>query len=138
MATTTKHNICIYIRVVTKYFYCKYNDYGLSSRPNNSPATRNARSNTFIKWYTYTTNTYATYLYYDTITVNTLNFSIRTLSSIQLLQSQYTLFTYTNYPVTTHLSQVTLYNPVTQQKVVTYVDNYRCFAKYFSSSLNKR
>ena len=60
------------------------------------------------------------------------------LSSIQLLQSQYTLLTYTNYPVTTHLSHVTLYNPVTQQKVVTYIDNYRCFANYFSSSLNKR
>ena len=66
------------------------------------------------------TNTYSTYLYYDTITINTLNFSLRTLfSSIQLLQSQYTLLTSTNYPVTTHLSQVTLYNPVTQQKVVT-------------------
>ena len=49
MATTTKHNIYLYIRVVTKYFYGKYNDYGLSSRPNNSPATRNAKSNTFIK-----------------------------------------------------------------------------------------
>ena len=43
MATTTKHNIYIYIRVVTKYFYANYNIYGLSSRPNNSPATRNAK-----------------------------------------------------------------------------------------------
>ena len=49
MATTTKHNIYLYIRVVTEYFYGKYNDYSLSSRPNNSPATRNAKSNTFIK-----------------------------------------------------------------------------------------
>ena len=36
MATTTKHNIYIYIRVVTKYFYSNYNIYGLSSRPNNN------------------------------------------------------------------------------------------------------
>ena len=49
MATTTKHNIYIYIRVVTKYFYANYNIYGLSSRPNNSPATRNAK----IQYHTY-------------------------------------------------------------------------------------
>ena len=43
---------------------------------------------------------------------------------------QYTPNILTNYPVTTHISQFTLYNPVTQQKVVTYVDNYRYFTNY--------
>ena len=135
MATTTKHNIYIYIRVVTKYFYSNYNIYSLSSRPNNSPATRNAKIQYFYQIYL----DYEYILRLRIITINTLNFSLRTLfSSIQLLQSQYTLLTSTNYPVTTHLSQVTLYNPVTQQKVVTYVDNYHCFVNYSFSSLYKR
>ena len=51
MATMTKHNIYIYIRVVTKYFYANYNIYGLSSRPNNSPATRNAKIQYFYQIY---------------------------------------------------------------------------------------
>ena len=51
MATTTKHNIYIYIRVVTKYFYANYNIYGLSSRPNNSPATQNAKIQYFYQIY---------------------------------------------------------------------------------------
>ena len=53
MATTTKHNIYIYIRVVTKYFYANYNIYGPSSRPNNSPATRNANIQYFYQIYLY-------------------------------------------------------------------------------------
>ena len=53
MATMTKHNIYIYIRVVTKYFYANYNIYGLSSRPNNSPATRNANIQYFYQIYLY-------------------------------------------------------------------------------------
>ena len=130
MATTTKHNIYIYIRVVTKYFYANYNIYGLSSRPNNSPATRNAKIQYFYQIYLdYEINNYHKYSYF---------LSKNSLSSIQLLKSQYTLLTSTNYPVTTNLSKVTLYNPVTQQKVVTYVDNYRCFANYSFSSLYKR
>ena len=36
-----------------------------------------------------------------------------------------------NNPETTHLLPLPLYNPITQYKVVTYVDNYRCFANYF-------
>ena len=42
-----------YIRVVTKYFYANYNNYGLSSRPNNSPATRNAKIQYFYQIYLY-------------------------------------------------------------------------------------
>ena len=49
----------IYIRVVTKYFYSKYNIYGPSSRPNNSPATRNAKIQYFYQIYLY----YRIYIY---------------------------------------------------------------------------
>ena len=43
MATRQKHNIYIYNRVVTEYFYAKMQYYGLLSRPTASPATRNTK-----------------------------------------------------------------------------------------------
>ena len=49
MATRQKHNIYIYIRVVTKYFYGNYNSYGPSSRPKTGLATWNAIQILFIK-----------------------------------------------------------------------------------------
>ena len=115
MATTTKHNIYIYIRVVTKYFYCNYSTTVFHPDPTTVPPLGMQNpillSNNILRLRILI----SICLYYEIITINTLNFSLRTLfSSIQLLQSQYTLLTSTNYPVTTHLSQVTLYNPVTQ------------------------
>ena len=103
--------------------------------PNNSPATRNAKINYFSQIYLY----YRISLNYEIYTYTIISpiyrkysylLSKNSLSSFQLLNPQYTLLTSTIYPATTHLSQVTLYNPVTQQKVVTYVNNYRCFANY--------
>ena len=113
MATTTKHNIYIYIRVVTKYFYCNYNNYGLSSRPNNSPATRKCNSNTFyqIIYLYYVCLFYLLKLRYYYHKYSYL-FPQKSLSSTYLLKYHQFLHTSTNYPVTTHLSQVTLYNPV--------------------------
>ena len=63
--------------------------------------------------------------------MNTLIYFPRTLlvpSNYSILNILYLHLQFT--PTTTHLSQVTLYNPVTQQKVVTYVKNYRCFENY--------
>ena len=106
--------------------------------PTTVPPLGIPKSNTFIK-YTYTTeyilklrNKYILIHQNNQLTVNTLIYTQKnSLSSFPLLKFQYTLLTTTIYPTTTHLSQVTLYNPVTQQKVVTYVNNYRCFANFF-------
>ena len=43
---------------------------------------------------------------------------------------QYTQITHKNYPVTTHLSQFTQYNPVTQQEVVTMQIIIVCLTNY--------
>ena len=113
MATTTKHNIYLYIRVVTKYFYGNYNIYGLSSRPNNSPATRNANSNTFYQ-IIYLYYVYLFYLFKLRYYYHKYSYFLHqnSLSSIYLLKYHHFSLTSTNYPVTTHLSQFTLYNPV--------------------------
>ena len=106
--------------------------------PTTVPPLGIPKSNTFVQ-YTYTTeyilnyeiNIY-TFSPNNQLLVNTLIYAQKnSLSSLPLLKLQYTLLITTIYPATTHLSQVTLYNPVTQQKVVTYVNNCRCFANYF-------
>ena len=47
-------------------------------------------------------------------------------------------FTFFNYPVTTHLFPLPLYNPIYPIKAVTYADNYRCFANDFSLTLQRQ
>ena len=91
--------------------------------PTTVPPLGIPKSNTFTK-YTYTTeyilklrNKYILILENNQFTANTLVYAQKnSLSSFLLLKFQYTLLTTTIYPETTHLSQITLYNPVTQQK----------------------
>ena len=110
--------------MVTKYFYVNYNYYGLSSRPNNSLATRNAKTKYFYQIYLYyeiyilkLQHIYLNYVITN-FTVNTLILSPRTL----LVLSNYLnlkIF-YLHLQITPQLPtypKVTLYNPVTQQQV---------------------
>ena len=64
---------------------------------------------------------------------------LRTLFSPLNYLLQYTLFlNSSNYPVTTHLFPLPLYNPGYPIKAVTYADNYRCFANDFSLALQRQ
>ena len=53
MATRQKHNIYIYNRVVTEYFYAKIQYYGLLSRPNKSRHSECQKSKYFYQIYLY-------------------------------------------------------------------------------------
>ena len=124
---------------MTKYFYAKLQYYGLLSRPNQQSRRSDHQipilfSNILIlqKYRLKLRNKYILILQNNQLLVNTLIYAQKSsLSSFPSLTLQYTLLITTIYPATTHLSPLTLYNPVTQQKVVTYVNNHRCFANYF-------
>ena len=56
---------------------------------------------------------------------------LRTLLVLSNYLLQIFYFKVINYPVTTHLLPLSLYNPIYPVKAVTYADNHRCFANYF-------
>ena len=86
----------------------------------NSPATRNAKYNTLLSNNILILEYLYYILFYDTFTINTFASPRSALNSTQIYSFlQYTPIILTNYPVTTHLSHFTQYNPITQQSVVT-------------------